>query len=125
MGLLRSKQQPQNYLKVMKCTMLSVPNTYNAELPVDRLPARVEFTVTYRIFESYNKRVEWDTNKFVVSFEETRTVNFIPQLPQGWEPVTTNLSDIEEEKAIVMGYVALGTLAEFSEWENYQPEIVL
>ena len=123
MGLLRNIEQPQFYLKVISCTARSVPNSYNAEQVCDRLPGRVDFTVTYRTFESYEKRVEWETNPFVTTLQDQRTVTFLPALPEGWTPTKTDPSDVEEEKMIAMGYVALESLQEFAGWETYQPEL--
>lgn len=123
MGLLRNIEQPQFYLKVISCTARSVPNSYGAEEPCDRLPGRVDFTVIYRTFESYEKRIEWETNPFVTTIQDQRTVTFLPSLPEGWVPTKTDPSEIEEEKMIAMGYVALESLQEFAGWETYQPEL--
>ena len=100
-----------------------VPNTFGADEACYGLPGRVDFTVVYRTYESYEKRIEWETNPFVTTIQDQRTVTFLPSLTEGWVPTKTDPSEIEEEKMIVMGYIALESLDEFSGWETYQPEL--
>lgn len=125
MGLLRNIEQPQVYLKIMSVSMRTVPNSYGAELAADRLPARVEFNIHYRTFESYEKRVEWETNPYITYFDESRMILFLPDLPDGWETTKTEPGDIQEEAMIARAYVGLGSLAEFAGWEAYQPEVTI
>lgn len=125
MGLLRSPVNPHFYLKVMNVKAETFPNTYDAAEECDRQPGRVEFRIEYNTFESYEKRVEWKTNPFITVVPGAKVLNFMPELPEGFTPITVNPSDQEEEKIIARAYVGLATLPEFEGWINYQPEVTV
>lgn len=106
------------YLKIGEnCAIHEIPSRVNDN--EERIPARIQFLIGYRIYENYQARIESETNKWVKYEEGSVTVNFIPILPAGWQPV--NPENAETEKLTAMAYIALLQHPDFTDWLTYQP----
>lgn len=120
MGALKQLSQPvtNEYLKVTEnCAVSHVAGSVAEDGTVT--PASIRFVIGYTVFESYQARLDSETNKWVKQEPGTITVNSLPLLPDNWQPV--NPAKAEAEKLTAMAYLALLAHPDFAGWVTYQP----
>jgi hypothetical protein len=128
MAITKTPQQPGKYLKVEPRSLIQQTegsiltgqvDENGTPLPDTKLPDTIKFIVGATLYNSEADRLAAKTDEWVRRQNLSFEFNFVPELPEGWVPIDP--ANIESEKIIARGYLAIKTLPEYGDWVDYQP----